>query len=83
MKTHTDDPQQFCMDLTLRGYWMKLITVICLDNYYRVLLALLPLLRQFFIISKRINEFMDVLETKIPATLSRMFIVLSHMVYTL
>jgi hypothetical protein len=60
------------MDLTLRrGYWiklcMKLIAVKSHDNYYNfiALLAsrysnrLLPLIRQFFLTPKRMNDFMD------------------------
>jgi hypothetical protein len=62
------------MDLTLRErYWikfcMKLITVLCLNNYYSqfyhpsyklVQFYTLPLIRQTFRILNRINEFMDI-----------------------
>jgi hypothetical protein len=61
------------MDLTLReGYWikfcMKLLTMICLDNYCSNFITLLlnrynsrllPLLRQFFLIPNTINELME------------------------
>jgi hypothetical protein len=60
------------MDSTLIGHWikfcMKLVTVICLGNTTVNFIALLvnwynnellPILRQFFLIPKRINEFMD------------------------
>jgi hypothetical protein len=60
------------MELTLReGYWikfcMKLITVIFPDNYYSSVMflvnrysdLLVSLLRQFFIILNKINEFIN------------------------
>jgi hypothetical protein len=52
------------MDLTLVKLCLKLITVVCIDNYCGLIAlvnwygsGLLPFLRQFSLIPHRVNEF--------------------------